>query len=68
MSKALDALTALEDHGAFAARHIGPSGAEIAAMLKVVGADSLDALADRTVPADIRGQDFSALPPPVNEA
>ena len=68
MSKALDALLALEDHGAFAERHIGPSGAEIAAMLKVVGVESLDALADRTVPADIRGQDFSTLPPPATEA
>lgn len=68
MSTALDELLALEDHGAFAARHIGPSGAEIDAMLKVVGVDSLDALADRTVPADIRGQDFSQLPPPVSEA
>jgi glycine dehydrogenase len=68
MTPALDALSALEDHGAFAARHIGPSGAEIAAMLKVVGVDSLDALADRTVPADIRGQDFSTLPAPATEA
>lgn len=68
MASALDALSALEDHGAFAARHIGPSGAEIAAMLKVVGVDSLDALADRTVPADIRGQDFSSLPAPATEA
>ncbi len=68
MSTALDELLALEDHGAFAARHIGPSGAEIDAMLKVVGVDSLDAMADRTVPADIRGQDFSQLPAPVSEA
>jgi glycine dehydrogenase len=68
MSAALDELLALEDHGAFAARHIGPSPAEVAAMLKVVGIDSLDALADRTVPADIRGQDLSVLPPPATEA
>ena len=32
-------------------RHIGPSPAEIAAMLEVVGAASLDALIDETVPA-----------------
>ena len=35
-------------------RHIGPSPAEIAAMLRVVGAESLDALIDETVPAAIR--------------
>nr|WP_305123433.1 aminomethyl-transferring glycine dehydrogenase [Roseomonas sp. GC11] len=64
----MNELAALEDHGAFAARHIGPSDAEIAAMLKAVGASSLDDLADRTVPAAIRGQDFSQLPPPVSEA
>ena len=32
-------------------RHIGPSPAEIAAMLEAVGAPSLDALIDETVPA-----------------
>jgi glycine dehydrogenase len=35
-------------------RHIGPSPSEIAAMLAVVGAPSLDALIDETVPAGIR--------------
>ncbi|MGB0505790.1 MAG: aminomethyl-transferring glycine dehydrogenase [Pikeienuella sp.] len=35
-------------------RHIGPSPEEIDAMLKVVGADSLDALVDETAPANIR--------------
>lgn len=35
-------------------RHIGPSPSEIAAMLAVVGAPSLDALIEETVPADIR--------------
>jgi len=38
----------------FASRHIGPSPEEIAAMLKTVGADSLDALMAETLPADIR--------------
>ena len=68
MSSALDELRALEDHGAFAARHIGPSEAEVAAMLEALGLPDLEALAERTVPAAIRGQDFSALPAPVNEA
>ena len=35
-------------------RHIGPSPAEMDAMLKVVGASSLDALIDDTLPAKIR--------------
>jgi glycine dehydrogenase len=35
-------------------RHIGPSPSEIAAMLGVVGAPSLEALIDQTVPAGIR--------------
>ncbi|WP_300037036.1 aminomethyl-transferring glycine dehydrogenase [uncultured Roseobacter sp.] len=35
-------------------RHIGPSPDEMAAMLKTVGADSLEALIDDTVPAAIR--------------
>ena len=35
-------------------RHIGPSPAEIAAMLEAVGAPSLDALIDETLPLGIR--------------
>ena len=35
-------------------RHIGPSPAEMAAMLKVVGVPSLEALIDETVPKSIR--------------
>ena len=35
-------------------RHIGPSPSEIAAMLRAVGAASLEALIDETVPAGIR--------------
>jgi glycine dehydrogenase len=35
-------------------RHIGPSPAEMAEMLKVVGAPSLEALIDETVPAGLR--------------
>ena len=44
-------LSALEAHYAFDRRHIGPSEAEIAEMLKLVGAKSLTELAARTVPA-----------------
>ncbi|MEO1190490.1 MAG: aminomethyl-transferring glycine dehydrogenase [Pseudomonadota bacterium] len=38
-------------------RHIGPSPAEMEAMLKVVGAASLDALIDETVPGQIRSEE-----------
>ncbi len=44
----------LDPSDVFAPRHIGPSEDEIAAMLKVVGVASLDALVDATVPAAIR--------------
>ena len=47
-------LSALEDHDAFVARHIGPNDAEIAAMLKLVGHDSLDAMTEAIVPGRIR--------------
>ncbi len=35
-------------------RHIGPSPAEMAEMLKVVGVDTLDQLIEQTIPDDIR--------------
>ena len=35
-------------------RHIGPSPEEMDAMLQVVGADSLDALIEDTIPRAIR--------------
>ncbi|MGH7606695.1 MAG: aminomethyl-transferring glycine dehydrogenase, partial [Gemmatimonadales bacterium] len=38
----------------FHARHIGPSADDQAAMLAVLGYDSLDAFIDAVVPADIR--------------
>ena len=61
-------LIALEAHYAFDRRHIGPSEAEIAEMLKAVGARSLEELAARTVPAAILEADLSTLPPAVSEA
>jgi glycine dehydrogenase len=48
-------------------RHIGPSPAEIAAMLKTVGYASLDALIDATVPAPIRRQTPLAWGPALSE-
>ncbi len=47
---------------AFEARHNGPDNHEVADMLKVVGADSLDTLIDQTVPASIRMQEPLNLP------
>ena len=48
-------------------RHIGPSPAEIAEMLKVVGADSVDDLIDQTLPSSIR-QDHALDWAPMSEA
>ena len=47
----------------FAPRHIGPSDADVREMLAAIGLDSLEALIDATVPANIRRQAPLALPP-----
>ena len=47
-------LAALEAADSFVSRHIGPSEAEIAAMLHAVGAATLEDLAAKTVPPAIR--------------
>jgi glycine dehydrogenase len=65
---ALDQLAALEQADAFAARHIGPRGAELAAMLNIVNAASLDDLIAQTVPESIRANAGLALPAPLTEA
>ncbi len=49
-------------------RHIGPSPAEMADMLKIVGADSLDALIDETVPQAIRQAAPLAWEPALSES
>ncbi|MBA3604618.1 MAG: glycine dehydrogenase (aminomethyl-transferring), partial [Acidimicrobiia bacterium] len=51
----------------FVARHIGPSPAEIEHMLETIGATSLDALLDDTVPESIRLRDPLALPAACSE-
>jgi glycine dehydrogenase len=51
----------------FASRHIGPDAADVAAMLRLLGAGSLDELTARTVPAAIRLKHPLALPQPVSE-
>jgi glycine dehydrogenase len=60
----------------FADRHIGPDSDSIAAMLEVVGVDSLEELARRAVPAGILDKltdtgaapGLDQLPPPASEA
>ena len=61
-------LEALENHGEFIARHIGPDDADEAHMLSVVGAASRQALIDAIVPQSIvRGAPMD-LPPVATEA
>jgi glycine dehydrogenase len=60
-------LAALESAVPFARRHIGPSEAEVARMLEVVGQPSLEALADAAVPAAIRATEALDLPAPAGE-
>jgi glycine dehydrogenase len=43
----------VSDQSPFAARHIGPDSQAIAAMLAVIGVDSLDELAAKAVPTRI---------------
>ena len=52
---------------AFARRHVGPDEVQIARMLEVVGAQSLDSLIDSTVPETIRRREPLHLPAPVDE-
>ncbi len=61
-------LAALEGGDSFVARHIAPSEADIAAMLGVVGAATLDELAAKTVPAAIRDLAALDLPAAIDEA
>ncbi|WP_374609988.1 aminomethyl-transferring glycine dehydrogenase [Thermomonas sp.] len=60
-------LRSLEHHDAFIERHIGPNDAEVAAMLRVVGHDSLEALTDAIVPASIKSTAPLALPGSLTE-
>ncbi|WP_010140731.1 aminomethyl-transferring glycine dehydrogenase [Oceanicola sp. S124] len=49
-------------------RHIGPSPAEMAEMLQVVGAESLDQLVEQTVPKAIRQDEALEFGPALSEA
>ena len=61
-------LAALEAADSFVSRHIAPSEADIAAMLREVGAASLADLAAKIVPGTIRSNAALDLPPPIDEA
>jgi glycine dehydrogenase len=52
----------------FARRHIGPSLAEVSAMLETVGAASLDELIAQTLPQDIRERERLVLQPALSES
>ena len=58
-------LAALDE--SFVPRHVAPAEADIAAMLRVVGAESLQALAAQTVPGDIRIKPMTGLPDAIGE-
>ncbi|HSG91776.1 MAG TPA: glycine dehydrogenase (aminomethyl-transferring), partial [Pseudomonadales bacterium] len=60
-------MSALDATDWFTRRHIGPSPDELAGMLGVVGAASLDALMDEAIPASIRLQAPLNLPPGESE-
>ncbi|WP_068545679.1 aminomethyl-transferring glycine dehydrogenase [Thalassotalea crassostreae] len=57
-------LTQLEQTQDFIRRHIGPDAEQTAAMLSEIGADSVDALIDEIVPANIRLNEL----PNINES
>jgi glycine dehydrogenase len=51
----------------FVRRHVGPSPRDVAAMLETVGAKSLDALMNETLPASIRQKAPLDLGPALRE-
>ncbi|AKN17083.1 glycine dehydrogenase [Mycobacterium haemophilum DSM 44634] len=66
----------MSDQSTFAARHIGPNSEAVAAMLAVIGVDSLEDLAAKAVPSGIldnvadtgAAPGLDRLPPPATEA
>src|SRR5262245_10024640 len=68
MQKSSAPAAALERSDSFPRRHLGPRETDLAAMLKVVGATSLDQLVELAVPKSIRLERPLALPPARGEA
>ncbi|WP_448211073.1 aminomethyl-transferring glycine dehydrogenase [Colwellia sp. MEBiC06753] len=60
-SQSNNTLTDLEQTQDFIRRHIGPNEAQTQAMLNDIGAESVDALIDEIVPANIRLADLPAI-------
>ena len=55
-------LTELQSGANFIPRHIGPRDDDVATMLQTVGANSLDDLIDKVIPADLRMEGSLDLP------
>jgi len=67
MTPSAPRLADLEQQDEFIARHLGPGPAEQAAMLAAIGAGSLEALMDQTLPEAIRLPADLPLPEPRRE-
>ncbi|WXL24896.1 aminomethyl-transferring glycine dehydrogenase [Ectopseudomonas mendocina] len=61
-------MTKLNTQNEFVARHIGPREADIAAMLELLGFDSLDGLTDKVIPDSIKGSSVLGSLPGLSEA
>lgn len=61
-------MTKLDTSNEFIARHIGPRDADTAAMLQLLGYDSLDALIDSVIPDSIKGTSILGDQPGLSEA
>ncbi|WP_395502493.1 aminomethyl-transferring glycine dehydrogenase [Ectopseudomonas mendocina] len=61
-------MTKLDTQNEFIARHIGPRDADTAAMLQLLGYDSVDALTDAVIPESIKGTSILGEQPGLSEA
>ncbi|MGQ7957037.1 aminomethyl-transferring glycine dehydrogenase [Pseudomonas sp. SP16.1] len=61
-------MTKLDTQNEFIARHIGPRDADTAAMLQLLGYESLDALTDSVIPESIKGTSILGAQPGLSEA
>jgi len=62
------AMTKLDTQNEFIARHIGPRDADTAAMLELLGYDSVDALTGAVIPESIKGTSILGEQPGLSEA
>jgi len=61
-------MTKLDTQNEFIARHIGPRDADTAAMLELLGYDSVDALTNAVIPESIKGTSILGEQPGLSEA